>query len=69
MGRRFREGEKVAWSSHGGGGVGVVERKCTSDISAAARMLHASEAPRYEVRSEKAGGTAGTNPGAEDGVR
>lgn len=65
MGRRFRNGEKVKWSSHGGEAVGVVEREITSDTKAAGRTVRASEdAPQYEVRSEKSGGTAVHKPTA-----
>lgn len=65
MARRFRIGEKVKWSSHGGEAVGVVEREITSDTRLAGRTVRASEKePQYEVRSEKSGGTAVHKPTA-----
>ena len=65
MAQRFREGDRVRWSSHGGEAVGVVLREITADTEAAGRVVRASkEAPQYEVRSEKAGGTAMHKPDA-----
>ena len=65
MARRFREGDKVKWSSHGGEAVGVVVREITADTEAAGRVVRASEdEPQYEVRSEKSGGTAVHKPDA-----
>ena len=65
MPQRFRKGDKVKWSSHGGEAVGVVLREITSDTEAAGRVVRASEEePQYEVRSEKSGGTAVHKPDA-----
>lgn len=62
---RFRKGDKVRWSSHGGEAVGVVEREITAETSAAGRKVKASkEEPQYLVRSDKSGGTAVHKPDA-----
>jgi hypothetical protein len=61
----FRKGDRVAWSSHGGEGVGEVIRKITSDTHAAGRQVRASDdEPQYLVRSEKSGGEAVHHPSA-----
>ena len=67
----FKKGDKVEWSSHGSTAVGTVERKITSETSAAkytdagGRKVKASrEEPQYLVRSEKSGGTAVHRPDA-----
>jgi Hypervirulence associated proteins TUDOR domain len=61
----FRKGDRVAWSSHGGEGVGEVLRKITADTHAAGRQVRASEDdPQYLVRSEKSGGEAVHQPSA-----
>jgi hypothetical protein len=61
----FRKGDRVAWSSHGGEGVGEVLRKITADEHAAGRQVRASEdEPQYLVRSEKGGGEAVHKPEA-----
>jgi hypothetical protein len=65
MNKRLKKGDRVAWKSHGGEAVGVVERAITSDTEAAGRTVKASvDAPQYEVRSEKSGGRAVHKPGA-----
>jgi hypothetical protein len=61
----FSKGDKVSWKSHGGEAVGKVVKKITSDTEAGGRSVKASkDAPQYEVRSEKSGGTAVHKPGA-----
>ncbi len=61
----FDKGDHVAWKSHGGEAVGVVERKITSDTEAAGRTVRASEDdPQYLVRSEKSGKEAVHKPSA-----
>jgi hypothetical protein len=65
MGKEFKKGDRVRWSSHGGEAVGTVERKITSDTEAGGRSVRASEdEPQYLVKSEKSGGTAVHKPGA-----
>lgn len=65
MTKRFQQGDKVAWSSHGGEAVGEVVRRITSDGEVAGRMVRASEDdPQYLVRSEKSGGEAVHRPEA-----
>jgi hypothetical protein len=65
MAREFKKGDKVEWRSHGGKGVGTVERKITSETEAGGRKVRASkDEPQYLVRSEKSGGTAVHKPGA-----
>jgi hypothetical protein len=65
MSQRFRKGDRVKWSSHGGEAVGEVLREITSDTEAAGRTVRASkEEPQYEVRSEKSGGRAVHKPEA-----
>jgi hypothetical protein len=61
----FKKGDRVKWKSHGGEGVGKIERKITEETDAAGRHVVASEdEPQYLVRSEKSGGTAVHKPGA-----
>ncbi len=61
----FKKGDRVKWSSHGGEGVGTVERKITSDTEAGGRKVRASkDEPQYLVKSEKSGGTAVHKPSA-----
>ena len=61
----FEKGDHVTWKSHGGEAEGTVERKITSDTEAAGRTVKAStDAPQYEVVSEKSGGHAVHKPGA-----
>jgi Hypervirulence associated proteins TUDOR domain len=65
MSERFRKGDRVRWSSHGGEAVGTVERKIVEDTEAGGRTVRASEDdPQYLVRSEKSGGTAVHRPEA-----
>ena len=66
MADEFKKGDKVVWSSHGTNDTpGVVERKITSETTAAGRKVKASpEEPQYLVRSEKSGGTAVHKPSA-----
>ena len=65
MAQEYKKGDKVEWRSHGGKGVGTVERKITSDTEAAGRKVRASkDEPQYLVRSEKSGGAAVHKPGA-----
>jgi hypothetical protein len=61
----FEKGDRVKWKSHGGEGVGEVERKITADTEAGGRMVRASkDEPQYLVRSEKSDGTAVHKPEA-----
>jgi hypothetical protein len=61
----FRKGDKVEWSSHGGTAEGTVEKKITSDTTAAGRKVTASkDEPQYLVRSDKSGGDAVHKPSA-----
>ena len=65
MAKRLSKGDKVEWNSHGGKGVGKVERKITSDTEAAGRTVKASpDEPQYEVKSDKSGGEAVHKPDA-----
>ena len=65
MASEFTKGDRVEWNSHGGKGVGTVERKITSDTEAGGRKVRASkDEPQYLVRSEKSGGTAVHKPEA-----
>ncbi len=65
MAKQFRKGDTVEWNSHGGKGVGTVERKITSDTEAAGRQVRASkDEPQYLVKSQKSGGTAVHRPDA-----
>jgi hypothetical protein len=61
----FTKGDRVKWKSHGGEGVGKVERKITEETDAGGRHVVASkDEPQYLVRSEKSGGTAVHKPDA-----
>jgi hypothetical protein len=65
MAKDLKTGDKVEWNSHGGKGVGKVEKKITTETEAAGRTVKASEdEPQYQVKSEKSGGTAVHKPGA-----
>jgi Hypervirulence associated proteins TUDOR domain len=65
MAKEFKKGDRVEWNSHGGKGVGTVERKITSDTEAGGRKVKASkDEPQYLVKSEKSGGTAVHKPAA-----
>ena len=59
------KGDEVTWQSHGGEAVGKVEKKITSDTTAAKRQVRASEDdPQYLVKSDKSGGEAVHKPSA-----
>ena len=61
--KEFKTGDRVSWKSHGGEGVGTVEKKITSDTKAAGRQVRASQdEPQYLVRSEKGGGEGAPSP-------
>jgi hypothetical protein len=61
----FKVGDRVKWNSHGGEGIGKIERRITEETDAAGRHVVASEdEPQYLVRSEKSGGTAVHKPEA-----
>jgi hypothetical protein len=63
--KSFRKGDRVEWSSHGGTAEGKVEKKITSDTTAAGRKVTASkDDPQYLVRSDKSGGEAVHKPSA-----
>jgi len=65
MAKNLKTGDKVEWESHGGKGVGKVEKKITSETKEAGRNVKASkDEPQYKVRSEKSGGSAVHKPGA-----
>ena len=64
---RIKKGDKVRWSSHGSSTTGVVERKITSETTAAGRKVKASkDEPQYLVKSDKGGGEAVHKPEALD---
>ena len=63
--KTFRKGDRVGWSSYGGTAEGRVEKKITSDTTAAGRSVTASkDEPQYLVRSDKSGGEAVHKPSA-----
>lgn len=63
--KELHEGDKVAWSSHGSGTTGKVEKKITERTEAAGRTVAASEEdPQYEVRSDRSGRPAVHKPSA-----
>ncbi|OBF55501.1 hypothetical protein A5756_12505 [Mycobacterium sp. 852002-53434_SCH5985345] len=63
--KKFHEGDKVEWRSHGSTVRGTVEGEITSDTEAAGRTVRASEdEPQYKVRSDKTGADAVHKPGA-----
>lgn len=63
MGKQFRNGDKVDWTSHGSTVTGTVEEKITSDTKTAGRTVRASkEEPQYRVRSDKSGRDAVHKP-------
>jgi len=65
MAKNLKKGDEVEWESHGGKGVGKVEKKVTSETKEAGRKVKASkDEPQYKVRSEKSGGSAVHKPGA-----
>ncbi len=64
MSQKFKQGDRVVWSSHGSDDTpGVVVRKITSDTEAGGRKVKASEdEPQYLVKSDKSGGEAVHKP-------
>lgn len=63
--RRFHDGDKVEWRSHGNTVRGTVEGEITSDTETAGRTVRASEdEPQYRVRSDKSGADAVHKPSA-----
>ncbi|CQD20861.1 hypothetical protein BN000_05049 [Mycobacterium europaeum] len=63
--RRFHDGDKVEWRSHGNTVRGTVEGEITSDTETAGRTVRASEdEPQYRVRSDKSGAYAVHKPSA-----
>jgi hypothetical protein len=65
MADEVKKGDEVEWKSHGGTAEGEVEKKITSDTTAAKRKVKASEDdPQYLVKSEKSGGEAVHKPTA-----
>lgn len=63
--KSFRNGDKVAWKSHGEIVGGSVGEKITRDTRAAGRTVRASkDQPQYLVRSAKTGADAVHKPGA-----
>jgi Hypervirulence associated proteins TUDOR domain len=64
-GKKFRNGDKVQWRSHGTTVTGTVQRAITSNTEAAGRTVRASQdEPQYQVRSDKTGADAVHKPGA-----
>ncbi|MBQ0889561.1 DUF2945 domain-containing protein [Streptomyces sp. RM72] len=64
-GEHLRKGDKVTWSSHGSRTEGEVEKKITKRTEAAGRTVDASsDAPQYQVRSDKSGRSAVHKPSA-----
>ena len=65
MADEIKKGDHVTWNSHGSKAEGTVTKKITSETEAAGRKVTASkDEPRYEVKSDKSGGTAVHKPGA-----
>jgi len=65
MAKDLKKGDQVTWKSHGGEAEGTVEKKITEDSEAGGRKVRASEdAPQFEVKSDKSGGTAVHKPSA-----
>jgi hypothetical protein len=65
MVKKFKKGDKVEWSSHGGTASGEVEKEITERTEAAGRKVAASkDDPQYLVKSEKSGGEAVHKPSA-----
>ena len=65
MTNELSKGDQVTWQSHGGQAEGVVEKKITSDTTAATRTVRASEDdPQFLVKSDKSGGEAVHKPAA-----
>ncbi|WET76792.1 DUF2945 domain-containing protein [Amycolatopsis sp. QT-25] len=65
MTKRFHQGDKVRWQSHGGEAEGEVVKEITADTEAAGRTVRASaDEPQYLVRSSKSGGEAVHKPEA-----
>ena len=65
MVKKFKKGDKVEWSSHGGKATGEVEKEITDRTEAAGRTVAASkDDPQYLVKSEKSGGEAVHKPSA-----
>jgi len=63
--KTFRKGDRVEWSSHVGTAEGRVEKKITTETTAAGRKVSASkDEPQYLVRSDKTGGDAVHKPSA-----
>ncbi len=61
--KKLAKGDKVKWKSHGGTAEGEVEKRITSDTTAAGRQVRASKNdPQYLVRSDKSGGEAVHKP-------
>jgi len=65
MTKKFKKGDNVEWSSHGGTASGEVEKEITERTEAAGRTVAASkDDPQYLVKSEKSGGEAVHKPSA-----
>lgn len=65
MPAEIEKGDHVTWNSHGGTAEGTVTKRITEETEAVGRTVEASsEEPRYEVKSDKSGGTAVHKPGA-----
>jgi len=65
MAKRFHQGDKVRWQSHGGEAEGEVVKEITADTEAAGRTVRASaDEPQYLVRGSKSGGEAVHKPEA-----
>jgi len=63
MAKSVKVGDKVTWSSSGGGSTGEVVKKQTKPTSIKGHKVAASpEDPQYIVKSEKSGKTAAHKP-------
>jgi hypothetical protein len=65
MAKQLKSGDRVAWTSSGGGSVGRVERKLTLPSKIKGHEVAAShDNPEFLVRSDKSGKVAAHKPSA-----
>ena len=63
----LKRGDHVEWRTHGTTTEGTVEKKITSDTTAAGRQVRADDDdPQYLVKSDKSGRDAVHKPSALD---
>jgi hypothetical protein len=63
----LKRGDHVEWKTHGTTTEGTVEKKITSDTTAAGRQVRADDDdPQYLVKSDKSGRDAVHKPSALD---